>query len=63
MSFSGIARPREDTVNKLAETSVGVRQIGSYDVAGNVLHPCDRLEPSTPSGPRGLAKETAAFRR
>ena len=40
-----IASPRKDIVNECPETCICFRQIGANDVAGNVLHIRDRLEP------------------
>ena len=63
MSLSGIARPRKDAPDQLPEAGIGIRQIGTDNVAGYVLHPCHRLEPAGLLRPRGLAKDGPALRR
>ena len=60
---SGTIGPREDIVNERSETRICVRQIGADDVAGNVLHPRDGLEPPGLFRPRGLSEDQAALRR
>src|SRR3984893_5793448 len=56
-------RPSRTFVDQRSEPFVGAYQVRADDVARNVLHPCDGLEPARLFGVRRLAEDFAVLNR